>query len=105
MYPGQKIHTSLRLASGKSANEYIPKARPYAEDKDTFWGRLLHEEIDKEYAAQWLEVDLYESTQDIVESYVTNPDFDTLRRMGEIATSGKTSRFIPFFLDLTSEAR
>jgi hypothetical protein len=101
MHPGQKIHSSFLLASGEGANKYIPKARPYAKDKD-FWGKLRD---DSEYAGQWLEVDLYESTQAIVEKYITGPDSGAWQRMCEIATSGKTLRFIPFFLDLTSGVR
>jgi hypothetical protein len=89
MHPGQKIHSSFLLASGESANKYIPKARPYA-DIEIFWRKLRGEGIDSEYAAQWLEVDLYESTQAIVESYITRPDSAALQRMCEIATSGKS---------------
>lgn len=97
MHPGQKIHSSFLLASGENANKYTPKARPYAEDKDKFWTNLRHERIDSEYATQWLEVDLYESTQAAVQSYMTRPDSAAKRRVCEIATSGKTSRCIPFF--------
>jgi hypothetical protein len=94
MHPGQKIHSSLLLARG--ADKYIPKARPYATDEGMFWEQLRNKGIDSEYAAQWLEVDLYESAQAIVESF-TGPNCAALQRMRGIATSGKTSQFIENF--------
>lgn len=97
MHPGQKIHSSFLLASGEDARKYIPKARPFDEDKDKFWVTLRREGISSNFAAQWLEVDLYESTQVIVESYFTGSDPAALQRMCEIATSGKNSRFITSF--------
>lgn len=98
MHPGQKIHSSLLLANERGANNvtYTPKARPF-NDEATFWKELRNQGIDSEYAAEWLEVDLYESTQVIVESFTstgTGPNWDALRRMREIARSGMTFQFI-----------
>jgi hypothetical protein len=96
MHPSQKIHSSLLLAEESNTNKYIPKARPYGKDEATFWTNLQNPAKDSKFAAKWLEVDLYKSTQAIVEGF-TGPDCAALQCMHDIATSGKISQSIRFF--------
>jgi hypothetical protein len=75
--------------------EYTPKAYPLGDDS-LFWKKLRDEGLASKMAGQWLELDLYDYTETVVESLMNNfvaqragLAFKTLRR---IAISGKPAQ-------------
>ena len=79
IHPGQKIHSSLTLTNDTN---YTPKARPLNDDPK-FW-----ENTCKNGLGDWLELDLYEYTQTLVERLMGERPGTALRTLHEIVKSG-----------------
>ncbi|KIK05052.1 hypothetical protein K443DRAFT_4064 [Laccaria amethystina LaAM-08-1] len=88
IHRGQKIHSSLVRADGSTAENYIPKARPF-DDDPSFWEKLRDKK--KEHMkdiAGWLELDLYEHSKHAVEKLVTEGDDIALKSLHHTYISG-----------------
>ena len=78
-------------AGGSSAENYIPKARPF-DEKIPFW-QMLRDKMKepRENVSEWLELDLYEQSKLAVEKLVTQGDTTALESLHHTSISGKLS--------------
>ena len=94
IHPGQKIHSSLIL-SDKTHVEYTPKAHPLDSDPD-FWEKARTEGL-----GDWLELDLYQHTYDLVKRLITESSGTVLQTLRQTAMSGMSAHFFRFPLVYT----
>ena len=88
IHRGQKIHSSLVRASVSTAEDYIPKARPFNENP-LFWEMLRDGEKEvTAYISEWLELDLYEQSKRAAEKLVDGDD-TALKSLLDVFILGK----------------
>lgn len=97
IHSDQKIHSSLFLFDRDTKTKYIPKARPL-DDDDLFWENFS--DLSK---IEWLELDLYEYTEEVIRSFARDPNDNTLHTLRRIGTSGKSARFSGFARGVTED--
>ena len=79
IHSSQKIHSSLTLSNNTN---YTPKARPLNDDPN-FW-----ENARKNGLGDWLELDLYEYTQSLVERLIGERPGTALQALRQTAMWG-----------------
>lgn len=88
IHPGQKIHSSLLRADAATWQDYTPKARP-AIDEGSFWETLRSQETGGHLTREWLELDLSERIENIIEQLITEDNDAALLSLHYIAISSK----------------
>jgi hypothetical protein len=89
IHRGQKIHSSLVL-SDKTRGEYTPKACPLEGGPD-FW-----EKVRTKGLGDWLERDLYEYTETLVNRLIGKDPGTALQTLRQTAISGTPAQFFIF---------
>jgi hypothetical protein len=89
IHPGQKIHSSLTLSNN---TKYTPKARPL-DDDPLFWVHAHENGL-----GDWLELDLYEYTETLVERLIGERPGTALQTLRETVMSGTSAQFFTFSL-------